>query len=183
VARRGASGRLLCAPQREGVNGAPEGRFLACGRDPCGSWFGASGWVVPPVLAVGLYFCLWHATRLIVRLSPLNGSPAVALGTGRLSPDSGSRETPRPSPALPLLVGLFFGVPASMEGPGPLIALYLVLVSSLTLPHAAVVSYMDLRPELSLPEGPLQLLARRRRSRREEETFEVGLPGGGWGKK
>jgi hypothetical protein len=101
-------------------------------------------------LAVGLYFCLWHATRLIVRLSSLDGGPAAAHGAGRSLPAGlrSARETPRPSPALLLLVGLFFGVPDSIEGSGPLLALYLVLVSSLTLPHAAVVSYVDLRPGL-----------------------------------
>lgn len=109
--------------------------------------------VVPPVLAVGLYFCLWHATRHIARLVALDGGAAAALGAGRLVP-AGLRfardAAPLTAAALLLLVGLFFGVPGSAEGPGPLLALYLVLVSSLTLPHAAVVSYMDLRQGLWL---------------------------------
>lgn len=107
--------------------------------------------LVPPVLAVGLYFCFWHATRHIARLALLDGGAAVALGAGRVVP-AGLRfardAAPLTAAALLLLVGLFFGVPGSAEGAGPLLALYLVLVSSLTLPHAAVVSYMDLRQGL-----------------------------------
>ncbi len=107
--------------------------------------------LVPPVLAVGLYFCLWHATRHIARLAPLDEGAAAALGAGRVVP-AGLRFARDAAPltvaALLLLVGLFFGVPGSVEGPGALLALYLVFVSSLTLPHAAVVSYMDLRQGL-----------------------------------
>lgn len=107
--------------------------------------------LIPPVLAVGLYFCLWHATRHIARLAPLDGAAAAALGTGR--PVSAALlfardAAPLTLAALLLLVGLFFVVPGSVEGPEELLALYLVLVSSLTLPHAAVVSYMDLRQGL-----------------------------------
>jgi Brp/Blh family beta-carotene 15,15'-monooxygenase len=106
---------------------------------------------VPPVLAVGLYFCLWHSTRHIARLVALDRSAAAAFGTGRVVP-AGFRfardATPLTAAALLLLGGLFFSVPGSVEGPGPLLALYLVLVSSLTLPHAVVVSYMDLRQGL-----------------------------------
>ena len=107
--------------------------------------------LVPPVLAVGLYFCLWHATRHIARLAPLDEDSAAALEAGRPVPAAlrfARDAAPLTVAALLLLAGLSFGLPGSVEGPAALLALYLVLVSSLTLPHAAVVSYMDLRKGL-----------------------------------
>ena len=102
--------------------------------------------VVPPVLAVGLYFTLWHAPRHVARLilldtaAPQPGSWPQALG--RFARDA----APMSGLALLVLVGLFYLVgPSGLEGAGSLLALYLVLVSALTLPHAVVVTYMDWR--------------------------------------
>lgn len=107
--------------------------------------------LVPPVLAVGLYFCFWHATRHIARLTALEGVAAAELGAGRPVPAAlrfAREAAPLTVAALLVLVGLSLVVPGGAEGPGELLALYLALVSSLTLPHAAVVSYMDLRQGL-----------------------------------
>lgn len=100
--------------------------------------------VVPPVLAVGLYFALWHAPRHVARLMLLDpagatGSVAGSRALARFARDA----APLTGLALVCLVGLYFLVPSGAAGAGPLLALYLVLVSALTLPHAAVVSYMD----------------------------------------
>ena len=104
--------------------------------------------VVPPVLAVGLYFTLWHATRHIARLVLLDRAGSGDLGAGRPGRALArfARDAaPLTGLALAMLVGLYFAVPGATEDPGSLLALYLVLVSALTLPHASLVTYMDLR--------------------------------------
>jgi hypothetical protein len=53
--------------------------------------------------------------------------------------------------ALVLLFGLYFVVPGTGsqgQSPASLLAVYLVLISALTLPHVVVVSFMDLRQGL-----------------------------------
>lgn len=110
--------------------------------------------VVPPVFAVGLYFTLWHAPRHIARLVLLDGTSAAerrpGAALGRFARDA----APLTAVALGLLVALFFAVDVRSGDPGSLLALYLVLVSALTLPHAAVVTYMDGRQGLwARPSG------------------------------
>jgi Brp/Blh family beta-carotene 15,15'-monooxygenase len=104
--------------------------------------------VVPPVLAVGLYFALWHAPRHIARLVLLEPGGYADLASGR--PGRALARFARDAApltvlALALLVALYFAVPRTARDPGSLLALYLVLVSALTLPHASLVAYMDLR--------------------------------------
>ena len=104
--------------------------------------------VVPPVLAVGLYFAAWHAPRHIARLILLDpaepGRGSWARAVGRFGRDA----APLTGVALILLAALYFAVPAGEGDAGSLLALYLVLVSALTVPHAAVVAYMDARQGL-----------------------------------
>ena len=103
---------------------------------------------VPPVLAVGLYFALWHAPRHVARLVLLDpvgsrylraGRPARALAR------FGREAAPLTALALALLVPLLLAVPRVSGDPGSLLALYLVLISALTLPHAVIVALMDSR--------------------------------------
>lgn len=101
---------------------------------------------VPPVLAVGIYFCLWHSTRHIFRLALLDGPSEAALGGGEISPALArfARDAaPLTFVALLILVCLYLYLPTS--GAAGLLAGYLVLVSALTLPHVILVSWMDLR--------------------------------------
>ena len=104
--------------------------------------------IVPPVLAVGLYFTLWHAPRHVARLVLLDPAGARYLGAGRparaLARFAGEA-APLTVLALALLFGLLLAVPRPSGDPGSLLALYLVLVSALTLPHASLVAYMDAR--------------------------------------
>lgn len=93
--------------------------------------------VVPPVLAVGMYFTLWHAPRHIARLVLLDPVPAPSRFARDAAPLTGL--------ALVLLVALYSAVPAGEGDAGSLLAAYLVLISALTLPHAVLVSYMDAR--------------------------------------
>jgi Brp/Blh family beta-carotene 15,15'-monooxygenase len=112
--------------------------------------------LVPPVLAVGLYFTLWHAPRHVARLVLLDPAGARYLGAGRparaLARFAGEA-APLTVLALALLVGLLLVVPRPAGDPGSLLALYLVLVSALTLPHAALVAYMDVRQQVVWERG------------------------------
>ena len=104
--------------------------------------------VVPPVLAVGLYFTLWHAPRHVARLVMVDPAGAGYLRAGRpghaLARFAGDA-APLTGLALALLVGLFLVVPRATGDPGSLLAVYLVMISALTLPHASLVAYMDAR--------------------------------------
>ena len=107
--------------------------------------------LVPPVLAVGLYFCLWHAPRHVARLVLLDPKSADALEAGRVVPAIvrfARDAAPLTVVALVFLVGLYLVVPGTGVGLSALLALYLVLISALTLPHVIVVSFMDLRQGL-----------------------------------
>ena len=103
---------------------------------------------VPPILALGLYFCLWHSPRHVARLMLLDRTSAGALEKGRERAAFGAfvrDAAPLTIAALTLLVGLYFFVPGRVEGAGGLLAVYLVLISALTLPHVVIVCLMDLR--------------------------------------
>lgn len=101
---------------------------------------------VPPILAVGTYFCLWHATRHVARLVLLDPPAVDALS----SADIGTalrRFTRQAAPltlaSLGFLLALYLFVPeppTTIEG---LVGLYLVLIAALTLPHVVVVAWMD----------------------------------------
>lgn len=102
--------------------------------------------VVPPVLAVGVYFCVWHAYRHIARLALLERDSRTALRERRLWPALArfAREaTPLTLVSLVLLGGVYLLVPNPPTTLPGWVALYLVLVAVLTLPHVVVVSVMD----------------------------------------
>jgi Brp/Blh family beta-carotene 15,15'-monooxygenase len=105
---------------------------------------------VPPVLAVGLYFTVWHALRHIARLLLVDPPATAALRVGnpstalrRFSTDA----APLTVVSLVLFVGLALVVPADLgslvRAPDDLLALYLVGIAVLTLPHVVVVTWMD----------------------------------------
>jgi len=107
--------------------------------------------LVPPVLSIGLYFTLWHAPRHVARLVILDpagsrylraGHPARALA--RFARDA----APLTGLALALLCAFLLAVPRATGEAASLLAVYLVLISALTLPHAALVAYMDARQGL-----------------------------------
>ncbi len=103
---------------------------------------------MPPVLAVGLYFTLWHAPRHVARLVLLDPAGSRYLGAGRpirALARFAAEAAPLTLLALVLLVALLLAVPRAAGDPGSLLALYLVLISALTLPHAVIVALMDAR--------------------------------------
>ena len=100
---------------------------------------------VPPVLAIGFYFCFWHSTRHIARLVALDPVASEHVESGeatgafvRFVRDA----TPLTVGALVVFGGLWYAAspPLTLEG---FFAVYLVLLAALTLPHAGVVTLMD----------------------------------------
>ncbi|MFB6269295.1 MAG: Brp/Blh family beta-carotene 15,15'-dioxygenase [Halobacterium sp.] len=102
--------------------------------------------LVPPVFAVGVYFCLWHAVRHVARAVAVDDDSLTALAGGDLRRPLArfaKEAAPLTLAALALLGGLWLAVPdppTTLEGG---VALYLVLIAVLTLPHVAVVTWMD----------------------------------------
>jgi Brp/Blh family beta-carotene 15,15'-monooxygenase len=102
--------------------------------------------VVPPVFAVGVYFTLWHSLRHATRVLCLDPVGLAALAAdrplaaaGRFVRDAG----PNTLVALCILLGLALTVPRTPVGVSGLVAVYLVLLAVLTLPHAVVVGLLD----------------------------------------
>jgi Brp/Blh family beta-carotene 15,15'-monooxygenase len=103
---------------------------------------------VPPVLAVGVYFCLWHSLRHVARVLPLESRTRSTLDAGRLRPGlvRFAAETALPTAgALAVAAGLWLLAPAPDPSIRGVVAVYLVVVAVLTLPHVVVVSWLDRR--------------------------------------
>ncbi|MFC7235184.1 Brp/Blh family beta-carotene 15,15'-dioxygenase [Halosegnis marinus] len=101
---------------------------------------------VPPVLAVGTYFCLWHAARHVARLALLDEPSVRGLRRGRVRPALvrfAKQAAPLTALSLAFLGGLYLVVPDRPTTVPGFVGLYLVLIAALTLPHVAVVAWMD----------------------------------------
>lgn len=101
---------------------------------------------VPPVFAIGLYFCVWHAARHVARLVAVDDPARDAIRRQRLSTALlrfGREAAPTTLVSVVLFVGLLAFVPEAPETLLGYAGLYLVLIAVLTLPHVVVVSAMD----------------------------------------
>ena len=97
---------------------------------------------VPPLVAVGVYFCVWHSLRHVLRVASADeAATTVRGGLWQFAREA----APLTALALAFLVGFGALVPASPSTPAELAGLYLVFVAVLTLPHVAVVTWMDHR--------------------------------------
>ncbi|WP_336325931.1 Brp/Blh family beta-carotene 15,15'-dioxygenase [Halovenus sp. HT40] len=102
--------------------------------------------VVPPILAIGIYFCFWHSLRHVIRTVLLHDDSATALDRSdvtavarRFAWDA----APMTAGALVFLGLLYVLVPREPGELSGLVALYLVLIAVLTLPHVVIVSWLD----------------------------------------
>ena len=100
--------------------------------------------LVPAYVAVGVYFAFWHSLRHLGRLLLLGeqggeGTVPLTAAVRRLSFDL----LPLTLLALALLAGVYLVNAARVVTLEGFVALYLVLISALTVPHAAVVALMD----------------------------------------
>ena len=103
-------------------------------------------YVVPPVFAVGVYFCLWHSVRHVARAVAVDESVWPSLRAGDVfGPLArfGREAAPLTAVALVLVGGLWLAVPEPPTTLAGGAGLYLVLIAVLTLPHVAVVTWMD----------------------------------------
>jgi Brp/Blh family beta-carotene 15,15'-monooxygenase len=101
---------------------------------------------VPPVLAIGVYFCLWHSVRHIARLALVDPRAAGALSRGAWRPAIARfalDAAPLTAVSLAFLGGFYLLVPVQPTDLPETVGLYLVLIAVLTLPHVVVVSLMD----------------------------------------
>ncbi|SDZ96341.1 beta-carotene 15,15'-monooxygenase, Brp/Blh family [Haloplanus vescus] len=102
--------------------------------------------VVPPLVAVGVYFCVWHSLRHVGRLAAVDDRARGAFvdrGTLAALARTGWNAVPLTAVSLAGLGGVAVVAGVGTE-PRVLAALYLVVVAVLTLPHVAVVTWMDL---------------------------------------
>jgi Brp/Blh family beta-carotene 15,15'-monooxygenase len=102
--------------------------------------------VVPPILAVGVYFCFWHSLRHVGRTVLLDDRSTPALDRGEVWPAvRGFVRDAAPLTALSLvgLGALAVLVPRSPGSVPDLVGLYLVFIAVLTLPHVVVVTLLD----------------------------------------
>ncbi len=101
---------------------------------------------VPPVLAVGVYFCLWHSLRHIARLVLLDGDAVAGLRAGSLAPalrGFARDAAPLTAVSVVFLAAFYYLVPVRPANVEAAVGLYLVLIAVLTLPHVVVVALLD----------------------------------------
>jgi len=104
--------------------------------------------IVPPVLALGVYFNAWHSLRHVARLLMLAGATRELVASGRLLAGFGAFQKgalPMTCGALAMVAGLGLVVGRSLVSVVDLGLLALVALSALTLPHVLVVTWMDAR--------------------------------------
>jgi Brp/Blh family beta-carotene 15,15'-monooxygenase len=101
--------------------------------------------VVPPLVAVGVYFCVWHSLRHVGRLMGVDdGARAAFRARGVLAALARTGRDAAPLTAVSVVTLVGVGVAAGVDtDPRLLAALYLVFIAVLTLPHVAVVTWMD----------------------------------------
>lgn len=100
--------------------------------------------IVPPILAIGLYFCLWHGLRHVLRLLRYGKCTTAPIGTLSELKTFYIRALPFTLASL-LIVAVVFLLAPGTSSPSQILGTYLVVISSLTLPHLLVVEWMDRR--------------------------------------
>ena len=112
--------------------------------------------LVPPLFAIGVYFCVWHSLRHIARLAGVD--PAARAAFEERGPigallRTGRDAAPLTAVSIAMIAGVVLVVGVDTE-PQALAALYLVFIAVLTLPHVVVVIWMDRAEGVGLSRGP-----------------------------
>ncbi len=102
--------------------------------------------LVPPILAIGLYFCFWHSLRHILRTMLVDDRATSSLSQGNLGA-AGRRfardAAPLTAASIVLLVAIGLMLPQTPATLPDVAGYYLVGIAVLTLPHVVVVSVLD----------------------------------------
>ena len=111
--------------------------------------------LVPPLLAIGVYFCVWHSLRHIARLAGVD--PAARRAFADRGPvgalfRTGRDAAPLTAVSIAMIAGVALAIGIDTE-PQTLAALYLVFIAILTLPHVVVVVWMDQAEGVGLTRG------------------------------
>ncbi len=107
------------------------------------AWFSLAA----PVFAVGVYFGAWHAMRHVGRLILVDERAAAAMARGepRVALGRFARDAAPLTLGGYLVVGLVaVAVPAGVADGGSLLAVALVAIAAMTLPHVVVVAWLDI---------------------------------------
>lgn len=102
--------------------------------------------LVPAILAVGVYFCIWHSARHIARLMLIDDADRAALTQGQIGRcvlRSAAQALPMTLGALGFLAGLWWWQGCVHLSVGSFVYLYLSLIAALTFPHFLLVLWMD----------------------------------------
>ncbi|MFC7073730.1 Brp/Blh family beta-carotene 15,15'-dioxygenase [Halovenus rubra] len=115
--------------------------------------------LVPPILAVGLYFTCWHSLRHIGRLLAIDPGARRALNArqyGTALARFGRDAAPLTAISLAFLGIFYWFVPVSPGTLSEWVGLYLVLIAALTVPHVVVVTWLDYEQDVWTAQ-PVQL--------------------------
>jgi Brp/Blh family beta-carotene 15,15'-monooxygenase len=103
---------------------------------------------VPPILAVGVYFTMWHALRHLGRLAEVSPVTRPALAAGAWARAVGHMlwdALPLTAVSLVGFAAVWLLLPRGPTGAMSLLGFYLVGIAILTVPHVGVVTWMDRR--------------------------------------
>ncbi|WP_254768827.1 Brp/Blh family beta-carotene 15,15'-dioxygenase [Salinilacihabitans rarus] len=112
--------------------------------------------VVPPILAIGLYFCFWHSLRHVLRTMLVDPVAGAALDRGAFGAACRrfARDAALPTAGgLAVFAGIWLSAPRTPGTVPDLIALYLVAIAVLTLPHVVVTTLLDREQRLWSPSA------------------------------
>ncbi len=115
--------------------------------------------LVPPILAIGVYFPCWYALRQVARLSgaAANGRSPASVPVSRALWGFTRRALLPWVGAVALLVGMARIVPNPPVGAVTWMALYSVFVAIIAVPHVAVGGWLDRRQGIwSVSESPVE---------------------------
>ncbi|WP_066412305.1 Brp/Blh family beta-carotene 15,15'-dioxygenase [Halorubrum aethiopicum] len=103
-----------------------------------------------PVFAIGVYFAAWHSLRHVGRLLLIDPDAVSALaddarGVRRALFGFARDAAPLTLGGFLVVGGVGLAVPSGVAGAGDVLAVSLVAIAALTLPHVVVVAWLDAR--------------------------------------